>query len=163
MDIHCLNERFTNKHLRVRILRCNLSDWKWSMLKLDKIYCNCSSGFMNSFKFNTKTWPLYYAMHSLPFPNGDEMFLNETIIWSTTLTRLQSSKRFTRETVTSYLSVKGFSGEKVWVCAIERWHILKSKNRASIQKRNKTFSLPFFWGRPTSLIWSVTVFKLERK
>ena len=26
MDIHCLNERFTNKHLRVRILRCNLSD-----------------------------------------------------------------------------------------------------------------------------------------
>ena len=101
---------------------------------------------MNSFKFNTKTWPLYYAMHSLPFPNGDEMCLNETIIWSTTLTRLQSSMYFTRETVTSYLSVKGFSSEKVWVCAIERWHVLKSKNRASIQKRNKTLSLPFFWG-----------------
>ena len=52
-------------------------------------------------------------MHSLPFPNGDEMFLNEAIIRSTTLTPLQSSKRFTRETVTSYLSVKGFSSEKV--------------------------------------------------
>ena len=101
---------------------------------------------MNSFKFNTKTWPLYYAMHSLPFPNGDEMCLNETIIWSTTLTRLQSSTYFTGETVTSYLSVKGFSSEKVWVFAIERWHVLKSKNRASIQKRNKTFSLRFFWG-----------------
>ena len=76
---------------------------------------------------------------------------------STTLTRLQSSTYFTGETVTSYLSVKGFSGEKVWVCAMERWHVLKSKNRASIQKRNKTFSLPFFWGRPTSLIWSVAI------
>ena len=101
---------------------------------------------MNSFKFNTKTWPLYYAMHSLPFPNGDEMCLNETIVWSTTLTRLHSSTYFTGETVTSYLSVKGFSSEKVWVCAIERWHVLKSKNRALIQKRNKTFSPPFFWG-----------------
>ena len=102
---------------------------------------------MNSFKFNTKTWPLYHAMHSLPFPNGDEMFLNEAIIWSTTLTRLQSSECFTRETVTSYLSVKGFSSEKVWVCAIERRHVLKSKNRGSTQKRHETLlSLPFFWG-----------------
>ena len=75
------------------------------------------------------------------------MCLNETIIWNTTLTRLQSSTYFTLETVTSYLSVKRFSSEKVWVCAIERRHVLKSKNRGSTQKRHETLlSLPFFWG-----------------
>ena len=85
--------------------------------------------------------------HALPCPYGDEMCLNETIIWNATLTRLQSSTYFTLETVTSYLSVKWFSSEKVWVCAIERRHVLKSKNRGSTQKRHETLlSLPFFWG-----------------
>ena len=117
---------------------------------------------MNSFKFNTKTWPLYYAMHSLPFPNGDEMCLHETIIWSATLhvSKVVPISLVKQKLVTFLL--KGFPAKKFEFVRSRGGTYWKVKIKHRFRKEIKHWVCPF--SEETCITYLVCYhFKLERK